>query len=151
MIRSSLLTSSGFSPEPVRGHLHFTFFFFLFFLSFFGLTWGMLKFLGQGSNPCHSSDLSCCSDNAGSLTCRATRELPNLHFSNEETKAQRSRMTCSDSPCWHWVLPRSAEELGEVEENVVFLLFGAAFCLQYFLATCLFLLLASLLSSWSLL
>ena len=40
---------------------------------FFG---GMWKFPGQGLNPCHSSDLSRCSGNAGSLTCRATRELP---------------------------------------------------------------------------
>ena len=31
-------------------------------------TCGMQKFLGQGSNPCHSSDLSHRSDNAGSLT-----------------------------------------------------------------------------------
>ena len=33
------------------------------FLSFFGLTCGMWKFLGQGSNPSHSSDLSHSSDN----------------------------------------------------------------------------------------
>ena len=26
-------------------------------------TWGMQKFLGQGSNPCHSSDLNHSSDN----------------------------------------------------------------------------------------
>ena len=35
----------------------------------------MWKFLGQGSNPHHSSDLSCCSENAGSLILGATREL----------------------------------------------------------------------------
>ena len=35
----------------------------------------MWKFLGQGSNPCHKSDLSCCSGNAGSFTLCATREL----------------------------------------------------------------------------
>ena len=33
----------------------------------------MCKFLGQGSNPCHSSNLSCHSDSTGSLTCCATR------------------------------------------------------------------------------
>ena len=45
------------------------------------LTWifwlcphGMLKFLGQGSNPHHSCSLSHSSDNAGSLTHCATRE-----------------------------------------------------------------------------
>ena len=31
--------------------------------------------VGQGSNSHHSSDPSCCSDNARSLTCYATREL----------------------------------------------------------------------------
>ena len=34
------------------------------------------KFPSQGSNPRHSSDLSRCSDNAGSLTRQATWELP---------------------------------------------------------------------------
>ena len=33
------------------------------------------KFLDQGLNPVHSSDPSCCSDNAESLTCCATRKL----------------------------------------------------------------------------
>ena len=37
------------------------------------MTW---KFQGQGLNPCHSSDLSHSSDNVGSLTHWATRELP---------------------------------------------------------------------------
>ena len=35
---------------------------------------------GQGRNPCHSSNPSPCRDNAGSLTCCATRELLPLHF-----------------------------------------------------------------------
>ena len=35
------------------------------------------KFLGWGSNPHYSSDQSHSSDNTGSLTHRATRELPN--------------------------------------------------------------------------
>ena len=38
--------------------------------------------LGQGWNLCHSSSLSCFSDNARSLTCSATRELLEVrHFS----------------------------------------------------------------------
>ena len=43
---------------------------FLFFVGGEGCTLGMWKFLGQGSNLRHSSD------NPGSLTCWATRELP---------------------------------------------------------------------------
>ena len=38
---------------------------------------GMRKFLGQGSNMSHNSNLSCCSAKAGSLTCCTTRELLN--------------------------------------------------------------------------
>ena len=30
---------------------------------------------GPGIKPCHTSHLSCCSDNIGSLTCCATRDL----------------------------------------------------------------------------
>lgn len=41
---------------------------FLFLPFFFGCTCGMWKFLGQGSNPCHSSD------NTGSLTRYAPHE-----------------------------------------------------------------------------
>ena len=40
----------------------------------------MWKFLGQGLNPCQSSDPSQGSDNARSLTCCVTRELQNLFF-----------------------------------------------------------------------
>ena len=52
------------------------------FLSFFffGHIHGIQKFLGQGSNPGHSSNLSHSSDNTGSLTQCATREFPNLFF-----------------------------------------------------------------------
>ena len=46
---------------------------------FFGRTLGMWKFLRQGSNPCHSSDPSRCSDNAGSLNGCATRKLQWTH------------------------------------------------------------------------
>ena len=46
----------------------------------FGWTHGMRKFLGQGPNPCHSSDLSHISHNAGSLTHCTMRELPAIPF-----------------------------------------------------------------------
>ena len=39
----------------------------------------MWRFLGQGSNLCYSSNPGCCSDNARSLTCSATRELLEVH------------------------------------------------------------------------
>ena len=45
-----------------------------FFFFFFGHAHGMWKFLGQGSNLLHSSDPSCYSENAGSLTHRTARE-----------------------------------------------------------------------------
>ena len=49
---------------------------------FLGYACGLWKFPGQGSNPCHSSDPGCCSDNSRSLTCCATRKLllRGLHF-----------------------------------------------------------------------
>lgn len=51
-------------------------------LSFFSpCIHSMEKFLGQGWNPRHSSDPSCISDNARSLTHWATREFP-LVFHN---------------------------------------------------------------------
>ena len=46
------------------------------YLFIFGLACGMELFLGQGSNPRHSSDLHLHKDNTGSLTCCATREPP---------------------------------------------------------------------------
>ena len=42
---------------------------------FFGCTHSIWKFLGQGSNLRHTSDLSCCNDNTRSLTHCATREF----------------------------------------------------------------------------
>ena len=44
--------------------------------TFYGYIHTMQKFPGQGSNPCHNGDLSHSSDNAGSLTHWAIRELP---------------------------------------------------------------------------
>ena len=41
---------------------------------FFCHSCGMWKFPGQVFNPHHSSNLSCCSDNVGSLTHCPTRE-----------------------------------------------------------------------------
>ena len=46
-----------------------------FFFFYFGHICSTSKFLGQGSNLNHSSNLSWCSDNARSLTQWATREL----------------------------------------------------------------------------
>ena len=45
------------------------------FIYFFGHTHIIQKFVGQGSNPCHSSVPSHSSDNAGSLIFWVTREL----------------------------------------------------------------------------
>ena len=49
---------------------------FWFFVCSFGCAHNMWKFPGQGSNPCHSSTISCCSYHTRSLTCCATWELP---------------------------------------------------------------------------
>ena len=49
-----------------------------FFFFFFDCALGIQKFLGQGSNPCHISHPSQSSDNAGSLSHWATRELLNV-------------------------------------------------------------------------
>ena len=46
----------------------------LFYL-FFGHSHSIWKFLGQGSNPCHSSNPSHCSDTTRFLTHCATKEL----------------------------------------------------------------------------
>ena len=48
---------------------------FLKFIYLFIVGHVMWKFLGQGSNPHHSSDPSCCTDDAGPSTCYVTREL----------------------------------------------------------------------------
>ena len=45
---------------------------------------GIWKFLGWGSNPCFSSDLSRPRDNARSLTHCATAETPRLSFLSQE-------------------------------------------------------------------
>ena len=48
---------------------------FICFVLLSGYTHGMWKFLGQGSNPCPSSNPSHDSDNARSFTCCTIREL----------------------------------------------------------------------------
>ena len=47
----------------------------IFIYLFFGHTHSVWKFLGQGSNSCHNSDPSQCSDTARSLTHCTAREL----------------------------------------------------------------------------
>ena len=61
-----------FNDQCLKYHLLF-----YLFIYFFGHVCRMWNFLGQGSNPWHSSDLSRCSDNVRSLTHCATRELQN--------------------------------------------------------------------------
>ena len=59
-------------------HLFQCYLFIFILLIYFWLFWcthRIWKFTGQGLNPYHSSELSCCRDNAGSLPCYATREL----------------------------------------------------------------------------
>ena len=66
------------------------FFFLHFFFVCFGHAhsmWKMWKFPSQELNLRHSSNLGCCSDNAGSLTWCTTRELP---FGSFETEMQSS-------------------------------------------------------------
>ena len=60
----------------LKGNKKFLLMSFFSFVFFFGCAHDIWKFLGQGSNPGHSNDLSCCSDNTGSLTHCATRESP---------------------------------------------------------------------------
>ena len=55
-------------------------FIYLFIFNFLATPHSMQKFLGQGSNPCHHSTQSLCSDNARSSTHCATGELPGRAF-----------------------------------------------------------------------
>ena len=68
----SLLLSPSFPLSPCVISSSYIFYLFIYFCHAHS-TW---KFLGQGSNPCHSSDSSHRSDNAGSLTPCTTKELP---------------------------------------------------------------------------
>ena len=52
------------------------------YINLFGWAHSMWKFLDQGSNTCHSSALSCCCDNAESLSLCAKGNSP-VELSNE--------------------------------------------------------------------
>lgn len=65
------------------------------FFFFFCHTHSMWKFPGQGSNPCHSSDLNHISDNAESLTHWATRELPRKFVKRKEDIISMKRLASS--------------------------------------------------------
>ena len=66
-----VVSLSGFGIRVmVVLHILFLMFFFV-----FGLAHDIWKSLGQGSNPCHSSDASHCHDSVDSLPCYTTREL----------------------------------------------------------------------------
>ena len=67
-----------FSARRSINHLSFTLFPQFFFLG--GCCTGGIKFPGQGSNPCHSTDPSQSSDNAGSLIHWTIRELQIVFF-----------------------------------------------------------------------
>ena len=56
--------------------IHFCIFFLFSTFFFFLLCLWHVEILRQGTKPIHSSNPSCCSDAAGSLTCYTTRELP---------------------------------------------------------------------------
>ena len=78
---------------------------------FFGCTCGMWKFLDQGSNPCHSSDLGCCSDNTRSLTRCTPRELLGWFF---KAKKYLSLVVCASAfwplGCWRVPVPLGGKE-----------------------------------------
>ena len=58
-----------------------------FYLIFCGHAHGMWKFPGQGLNLYHSSDLSHCGDNAGSLTTTPPGKSPDILFNTNEMNA----------------------------------------------------------------
>ena len=62
---------------PIKDQSYFMLCYFILFycILFFCCAHGMRRFQSQGSNPCHSSDLSYCSENTRSLTHHTIREL----------------------------------------------------------------------------
>ena len=74
---------------------------------FFGHAHGMWKFLGQGSNPCHSSNLNHCSDITPSLTCCATRELPGCELRSLRFSKSLNEKHSVKIP-WGWSSRRGA-------------------------------------------
>ena len=88
--------------------------FYLFFV-FFGCACGMQKFPGQGSNLHHRTDPSChCSDNTGSLTRWATRELCHLIFRTQQSCCLLDKSGVTGK--WK-VLEALIEDLGKVGEG----------------------------------
>ena len=84
--------------------LVFLSFFSFLFLFFFAPHCGMLKCPAQGLNPSRSSNSSCCSDNTGSLTCCATRDLSELIFKGIHLRFPNSGVPlwlCSNKPKQH--------------------------------------------------
>ena len=112
--------------------LHNGNYYYLYFILFFGHAHSMWKFPDQGLDLCHSSDLSCCSDNARSLTCCTTRELP-IIISILNLRNQRQRSLISlvlDHLVWRlgsayffsWFLPvhyPKSEEAGHFSAWIV--------------------------------
>ena len=74
MVFSGYITRSKIDGS--YGSSIFSFYLFI----YFGHTDGMRKFPGQGSNPCHSCNLSHSYGNARSLTHCAIREIPIFSF-----------------------------------------------------------------------
>ena len=58
---------------------------------FFPHTHSTWKFPGQGSNPYHSSDLSCCSDNTRSLTSCAIKEFQKFRLEQRANGTKRGK------------------------------------------------------------
>ena len=80
---------------PFLKNIFFNFTLLFNFISF-GYACGVWKFPSQGSNLCQSSELSRCSDNTGSLTHGATRELPimlsfNVHNDKNNLKILKKK------------------------------------------------------------
>ena len=72
------------------------------FVCLFYLHLHYLEVLGQGWNLRHSSNSSCCNDNAGFLTCCVTREVRIHHFKKEISQSgfiQKLFKKC-DSKLW---------------------------------------------------
>jgi len=67
---------------------------------FFGHAQGIRKVPGQGSNPQHSSDLSHCTDNTGSLTRCATREILSVNFRVGLSISTKKKKKKKKIICW---------------------------------------------------
>ena len=84
----------GFPPKRPSFQMKQNYFYY-----YFGHAHGMWKFLGQGSNPSHSSSPSCFSDNARSLTRKRNNSRHHHHPQAGRTwrlysQSPRVRSTC---------------------------------------------------------